>query len=123
MKLANCEIEKHISQLKTVLNHSDVVGYAAARNTRIMSEAITEYLQKRDELIAKFGNPVLDEEGKETGEISLSIESENFPKFLDELKPFAEVEQEINLVKLKYEQAIGLLSGTELLELDWMFED
>lgn len=123
MKIRNYEIEKRLTQLKKYLCHADVIGYAAARNTRCMSDSIYEYAQKRDELIAKYGCPVLDEEKMETGEIAISTESENFSKFLEELRPYAEIEQEINLVTLKYEQAIGLLSGTELLELDWMFED
>jgi hypothetical protein len=123
MKLRNFEIEKLLMQLEEYLCHTNVIGYAAARNTRLMSDAIYEYTQKRDELIAKYGSPVLDKEEKGTGEIALSTESKNFPKFLKELRPYAEIEQEVNLVTLKYEQAIGLLSGTELLELDWMFED
>lgn len=123
MKLSNNQIMNRLEHLKRLLDHKDIVGYAAARNTRLLNEAALEFVQKRDELIMKYGDAVFDENGKETGEITLAFDSDNFPIFLEELKPYAEIEQEINLVTLKYEQAIGLLSGTELLELDWMFED
>lgn len=112
-----------LEHLKNLLDHKDIVGYAAARNTRLLSEASFEFIQKRDELIAKYGDAVFDDNGNETGEIALAFDSDKFPRFLEDLKPYAEIEQEINLVTLKYEQAIGLLSGTELLELDWMFEE
>lgn len=123
MKLSNSQIMNRLEHLKHLLDHKDIVGYAAARNTRLLSEAAFEFVQKRDELIAKYGDAVFDDNGNETGEIALAFDSDKFPRFLEDLKPYAEIEQEINLVTLKYEQAIGLLSGTELLELDWMFED
>lgn len=123
MRLSNEIILRRCNQLTPLLERSDIVGYVAARNTKILSDLIVEYVQMRDKLIVKYGDRVLDDKGKETGEIALYAESDNFSEFLDEIRPYAEIEQEVNLVTLKYEQAIGLLSGTELLEFDWMFED
>ena len=39
------------------------------------------------------------------------------------MAPFNEMEHEVELMTVKYEEAIGSLTGEELLAVDWMFED
>lgn len=123
MKLTNSQIMERLENLSRFLDRRDIVGYAAARNTRILTEAVREFTQIQNVLIRKYGEQLTDNDGNEVDEIALSFDSDNFPDFIEEIRPYAEIEQEINLIALKYEQAIGLLSGTELLALDWMFEE
>ena len=123
MTYTNVQMENMAGSLQKHLDRVDLIGYAAARNTRILRDELREYFGKREELVLKHGKPEVDEEGCETGKVVVPFDSPEFTAFLKELDPFAAIEHEPNLMKLKYGQAIGQLSGKELLELDWMFED
>ena len=39
------------------------------------------------------------------------------------MAPFNEMEHEVELMTAKYTEAIGCLSGEEILGVDWMLED
>lgn len=123
MGYTNAQMESMVEALAPQLERKDVIGYAAARNTRILRGELVEYMVKRDELVAEYGEPVVDGDGKETGEIAISNTSPNFSEFIGRFGEFAAIEHEPDIFRLKYEVAIGELSGSELLELDWMFED
>ena len=51
------------------------------------------------------------------------MDSPNFQQFCDELAPFNEMEHEVELMMAKYDDAVGNLSGEEILAIDWMLED
>ncbi len=123
MLLTNIEMERRIGQLESVLDHKDIVGYAAARNTRVFNDQLVEFKKIKDELITKYGEVQKNENGEPTGEICLSINSPKFKDFNDEFEPYALLEHEVDLFTLDYKEAIGLLSGDEILKIDWMFED
>lgn len=123
MKYTNNEMEQMLAAVEKQLERKDIIGYAAARNARILRNELSEYTSVRDELVMKYGEADLDEDGKPTGSVSLSIESDKFPQFVEEIERFARIEHEPNIFKLKFEEAIGQLSGSELLDLEWMFED
>ena len=123
MKFKNAEMEQMVGALGKHLERRDVIGYAAARNTRVLCGELEEYMKVRDELILKYGEPDVDEDGNQKDTVSLKFDSPLFADFSAELEKFAAIEHEPNVFKLKYEQAIGELSGSELLELDWMFEE
>lgn len=123
MKCSNREMEQMLGVLEKHLDRKDVIGYAAARNARILRTELSEYLKVRDELVTKYGEADLDENGDPTGQVSLSFASPRFADFNDEIQRFATIEHEPKLFKLKFEEAIGQLSGNELLEVEWMFEE
>lgn len=123
MNFTNAEMDQMVATLGKYLDRSDIVGYAAARNTRILESEMTEYLQIKRDLIQKYGEPVIDEDGNETGDIWLDVKSPKFKDFLTDIHEYAEIEHEPALMLLDYEKAIGILTGSELLELDWMFVD
>jgi hypothetical protein len=123
MKFKNIEIEQMIAKLKPLLPHRDRIGYIAARNTRILSDALTEYFEFKNRLIEKYGEKDKDADGNELQTVSLKFDSPNFKEFQKEFNPIADVEQDIQIMTLKYNDIIGLISGTEILELSWMFED
>lgn len=120
----NLEMVAMVQELRPLLSHRDIVGYAAARNTRVLSRSLTEYTAFRDRLVEKYGESETDgDAGRETGRIVLKMDSPKFQEFLNELEPFNVMEHEVELMTLKYGDVIGALSGEEILSIDWMLED
>ncbi len=111
-----------LQQLQPLLSHRDMIGYVVARNFRVLSNSLTEYETIRRGLIEKYGTEEID---PKTGQpvVSIKIDSPNFKQFCDELAPFNEMEHEIELMVAKYKDAIGCLTGEEILSIDWMLED
>lgn len=122
-RLKNSEMAVMVQSLRPLLHMRNKIGYLAARNYRVLSTALTEYETFKNELIAKYGEHDIDENGSDKGTISIKVGSPNFKAFCDELAPINEIEQEVELMSAKYEETIGCLSGEEILLLDWMLED
>lgn len=123
-KITNFKMEIMLEQLKPLLSLRNKVGYAAARNTRTLRNALTEYLLFKRELIEKYGEPDIDINGKSKGTISIDKNSPNFAAFSEEFEQIRSIEHEIDLMTLKYDEVIGVLSGEEILALDdWMLVD
>lgn len=122
-KLKNIQMDRMINSLQQVLSHRDKIGYYAARNYRILNDSLIEYQNFKNSLIAKYGTTDVDSDGKELQTISIKVGSQNFDDFLKELEPFNNIEHEVELMIAKYEDAIGCLSGEEILAIDWMLED
>lgn len=116
-KYTNFKMEKMLRDLKPVLQYRGKAGYAAARNTRILCDTLTEFFQFRDDLIRKYGV----EDGN--GRIVITPENEKFYVFNEKLNKIGEIEHEVNLMSLKYDEVIEVLSGEEMLNLEWMLED
>ena len=123
LKATNIELELMMLHLRPILPHRDKIGYVAARNTRILKETLTEFLSFKAELIQKYGDLDKDADGNELGSISIKPNSPNFAEFTKAFNEIKNIEHEVDLMTLKYEEAIGILNGEEILELDWMFED
>lgn len=119
----NAEMEQMLASLQKHLKRRDIIGYAAARNTRILRDELKEYIDRRDELVRKYGTTDVDEKGNPTGSITIGFDDPNFAKFAEEMEQYATIEHAPNIMRLKYEDAIGILSGAEILEVDWMFEE
>lgn len=119
--LKNSQMDTMLRQLKPFLNLRDKIGYAAARNYRRIMDSLTEYLSVKNGLIEKYGAAGESENGRNIFVIEPS--SPNFRKFLDELAPFEGIEHEVELMTVPAEEAIGSLTGNEILEIDWMLED
>lgn len=123
MKFNNIKMEMMLETLKPLLPHRDKIGYIAARNTRILNDTLTEYFTFKRDLISKYGEPDKDENGKETGTVSISPTASNFNDFLKEFDTIKNIEHNVELMTIPYEEVIGLLNGEEILELDWMLTD
>lgn len=120
MKYKNIQMEIMLETLKPLLPHRDKIGYIAARNTRILNDTLTEYFTFKSDLIKKYGEPDKDENGNELDTISVKPNSENFSEFVKEFDTIKNIEHEVNLMTIKYDEVIGLLNGEEILSLDWM---
>lgn len=123
MKYTNAEMAAMIVSLEKHLDRTDIIGYAAARNTRILMNEAREFLERRDQLIFEYGEHELDEDGNQTGQVSLSVGSPNFKAFSDAMEGWASIEHEPKLFLVPYSEVIGKLSGSEILDIDWMFEE
>lgn len=122
-KLKNIQMDQMLNSLRSILSHKDKIGYYAARNYRLLEDSLIEYQNFKNSLIAKYGTTDVDADGNELQTISIKVGSENFDKFIEELEPFNNIEHEVELMIAKYEDAIGCLSGEEILAIDWMLED
>lgn len=123
MKISNIKMEMMLEALKPLLPHRDKIGYIAARNTRILNNTLTEYFTFKRDLISKYGESDKDENGKETGTVSISPTASNFNDFLKEFDTIKNIEHDVELMTIPYEEVIGLLNGEEILKLDWMLID
>ena len=74
-------------------------------------------------MINKYGELDKDEKGNETGMVSINPTSSNFQEFIKEFDSIKNIEHDVNLMTIPYEEVIGLLNGEEILELDWMLTD
>lgn len=119
--LKNAQMAAMRNQLQPLLSHRDKIGYVAARNYRMLSECLVEYNTFRNSLIEKYGEEGKNEDGQPV--LQIKMDSPNFKQFCDELAPFNEMEHTVELMTAKYEDAIGCLSGEEILAVDWMLED
>ncbi len=123
MKYKNLEMEKMLETLKPILPHRDKIGYVAARNTRILKNTLTEYFAFKQSLIQKYGEVDKDENGKELHTITVHPDSPNFKLFSEEFDTIKDIEHDVELMTIPYEDVIGLLNGEEILKLDWMFTE
>lgn len=123
MKLTNQKMCEMITALEPLLERTDILGYLAARNTKLLSEATAEYEEFKNSLVIKYGKPDLDDDGNELPTVSICPGYDGWEKYVKEMESIMNVEQEFTPVTTSYEDAIGVLSGKELLNLDWMFHD
>lgn len=119
----NYELVAMQQSLKPLLQLRDKLGFIAARNTRTIENALTEYEDFKNDLIKKYGEPDYDKNGNKLTTISIKVSSPNFTDFCNELESLNNIEQEVDIMTTKYADAIGVLSGEEMLGVDWMLED
>lgn len=119
--LKNLEMVQMVRQLQPLLSHRDLFGYAAARNTRILSEQLTEYDRVQREMLERFGT---EKQGKNgVTELVIEVNTPEFKQFCEAMEPFASIEHEVELMTMQYKDTIGCLSGEEILAIEWMLED
>lgn len=123
MLLTNQKMDQMLEGLEKLLPHRDKVGYYAARNYRILEDNLTEYKQFKEDLICKYGVQEKDEDGNPLPTYKLAYSDENFKPFTEELKQYGDIEHSVTILTMKYDEVVGLLSGEEILSIDWMLED
>ena len=76
-----------------------------------------------DELISKYGEPEIGEDGSPTGNSRIKIGSEGYKSFCSEIELYANIKHRPNLFKISYGEVIGKMSGNEILDCEWMLID
>lgn len=123
MKMVNVQMQQYITLLEPLLERDDILGYIAARNIRTFREALTEYAEFREKAIVEYGEHDVDENGNELPTISIYPGYKHWDEFAAKMNDIMNVEQEVSIVTTLYENAIGKLTGQQILDLDWMFTD
>lgn len=113
----------YIDILSDYLDRVDLIGYAAARNTRRLHDGCLEFINCRERLISQYGHDETDKKGHKTGRKYINTKDPNFEEFKSEIEKYANIEHDIEIMKIPYSETIGKLSGSEILNLDWMLED
>lgn len=119
MILKNVEMDNMITALDAFLDRTDKIGYAAARNTRILGNEASEYLVRKEKLIFKYG-----EEDAENGHSSIGPSSPNFELFVKELEEWAYIEHDVQVYTITREEAEQSgLSYREMAGIIWMITE
>ncbi len=119
----NSELVVMMRQLEPILSQRNKIGYVAARNYRILSDTLTEYNRFKMELVEKHGEPDRAEDGTELPTVSIKVGSPSFKAFCDEMAPYNNMEHEVEIMTAKFEDTVGVLSGEEIVGIDWMLEE
>ena len=115
MKLTNEVLYDSLAVLARV-SETGKLGYACAKNRRKIADEIKEYMDKRDELLDKYG--------KQNANGSYNLTDKNLQKYLDELAPYSEMECDVNLMTVEPDEFYGgNLNSQDMFILDWMIAE
>lgn len=81
---------------------------------RSFSGIYTDYDQTRQDLIKKYGEPVLDKEGNETGNIEVKKDSENMDKFVEEMNVLRNQNIDVEFTSMTVDELFSLGLSAEL---------
>ena len=116
MKLTNDLIYTGIQILQNV-SEKGKLGYACARNLRKLRDAGKEFLEKRDELVMKYGT--LNEDGT-----LYMLPKEKVKDFNDELSEYMNIEHEVDIMQVDEETfCSGTLDNKVMYDLYWMVKE
>lgn len=116
-------MEAMIDSMEPFLDDSGLLGYSVARNIRKLQDGCKEYANKKVEIVKKYGEKELDSDGNETGNFIVKETAEGFKEAAEELDKFGLIEHEVELFKIPISEAMGKMTGRQILELGFMFED
>lgn len=121
--MTNAEMQQHLVSLEPLLQSKGLLGYAVARNYRNIRNSCLEYLERFQKSVAEYGEPVLDENGDQTGSVRIDIKSGAAAKFKQSLASFAEIKHEVPICCLPYDEVLSELTGADMLALEFMLVD
>ena len=115
MKLTNAQICASIPVLAQA-EEKGMLGFAIARNRRVLSGEVQEYARKRDELLEQYGTR------EEDGKFTLSAQAAE--AFYEALEPFARLEVEVAAMQGTPEVFCGgQLTSSQMYTLNWMVKE
>ena len=116
----NFEMDHMRDTLRPLLEMRNICGYAAARNFRLLSNELVEYDQMKRELVMELGTPET-KEGEPTD--CWYIPPEKAEEYMQRMGVYGETRHDPKLMNVKWADAMGKLSGNEMLAVEWMLED
>lgn len=119
--ISNAQAGAMINSMRSLLDRRDLIGYAAAYNTRVLTQVAQEYIDLHETLLAKYGEEVLGQNGEHTMKYVLEPGNPNYQRFIDETSEWASATHDVDVFTVPVEKAIGELSGNEILSVQWMF--
>ena len=118
-KMKNKEMDELLVGLTGLMDKAQgKLGYAIAKNYRIISNELKEYLGLKDQAIAKFGEP------DENGRVRILIGTESYKNYLEEMKQYDDIESEINIVMVSPDDVYSSdLTAKEISGLLFMIKE
>ena len=114
MKIA--QAENLSSSLSLLADIKGSAGLKIARNKRMIDDELKEYYERKQELFKKYGT--------EEGDIlKIDRDSENYPLFMEELKPLMDMEVDFNFRKLMEQELIESGMTSAQMSLIWEMVD
>lgn len=115
MKLTNAQIFESIPVLAQA-EEKGMLGFAIARNRRVLAAEVQEYARKRDELLEQFGAK------EEDGKFTLTAQAAD--AFYKALEPYAQLEVEVAVLQVTPEVFCGgQLTSSHMYTLNWMVKE
>lgn len=112
MKLTNAQMLESV-QLLAKAEEKGLLGFAIAQNRRKLANEVEVYSDKYDELLQKHGTDL--------GEGRFNIKAENLATFEAELRPYAEMTTDVQVVQVEPEVFYsGNLTSSQMFSLAWM---
>lgn len=121
MKYSNKQLEAMAQSLGPVLKSRSLVGYKAAVNMRAIMNALADYTVYKDSLIREYGAEIKDDDGN-VKDFAVTPSCKGFQDFLRKLSEVSEVEHDVRIMTAIPDDVIGVLSGEEIMAIDWMME-
>lgn len=81
---------------------------------RNFSGIYTDYEKTRQDLVKKYGEPVLDDKGNKTGNIEIKKDSENMDKFVEEMNVLRNQNIDVEFNSLSVDELFSLGLSAEL---------
>lgn len=111
-----------INALVPLLDRSDVIGYAAAYDTRMLTTTAQEYIELFSEKLKEYGKPELDAHGRQTGRWYVDGGTEQARMFREDTAEWGAVEHDVDLMTVPASKAEGELTGRQMLAVGWLFD-
>ena len=110
MKYTNLQLQNYFDILNKIASKvTGKLAYLVTKNARKISEELQEYTDIRNNKLRQYGQ-------ERHGQIFLSIDSENYPKFIAEMAEYDEIELELSF--LMAEPADLYTSNLNAIEMD-----
>ena len=120
-KYNNKTLDAMNTVLDGYLDKTGKLGYAIARNKRLISDNLTEFSAARRGLVEKYGVTTYDDDGNPLT-ITVAEGDPNYPKFVEEITPILEAEITVDIFTISSAEAIEQLNAKGFLELEWMID-
>lgn len=119
----NLELERMAEALQPLLDLNDIVGYTAARNFRLVTGEIAEFIEMKERLLREYGHEVAGDDGEPTGRYAIGPADGGFAEFFPRFTEIAGVRHDIELHRLPAERCIGSLTGRQFLDCTFMIDE
>lgn len=121
MRYTNQQLESMANSLGPVLKSRTLIGYKAAVNMRAIMDALADYMKFKDDLIREYGTEINDDSGRVVN-FAVTPECDGYQVFLQRLGEVSEIERDVEVMMARPDDVIGVLSGEEIMAIDWMME-
>lgn len=117
------ELEEMAMSLVKHMDVKGVVGFSIAWNYRTILDKLGEYLKVKDELVKKYGKPIVGSNGEKTGEYVVAKDSNKYNDYVAEFTPIADSVVSIDVMTVKQDDVISVdLSASDILKIMWMVD-